>query len=60
MDRPPPLNLIRLGAEWIVTNGHLAADGSIHFPQEDPTEEVFGMNGTPPVNLPPGKPYSGR
>jgi hypothetical protein len=31
----PPLNLIRLGNEWIATNGDLAADGSIHFPDED-------------------------
>ena len=55
MDRPPPLNLIPFGNEWIMTNGELAADGSIHFPEEDPAEEVFGANGTPPVNIPPGQ-----
>jgi len=55
MDRPPPLNLVRLGKEWIVTNGELAADGSIRFPEEDPAEEVFVSNGIPPVNLPPGQ-----
>jgi hypothetical protein len=49
MDRPPPLNLIRLGSEWIATNGELAADGSIRFPENDPAEEVFGVNGVPPV-----------
>ncbi len=53
---PLPLNLIRLGHEWIITNGELAADGSIHFPEEDPAEEVFGRNGAPPDKLPPGTP----
>ena len=56
MDRPPPLNVIRLGNEWIVTNGELAADGSIRFPEEDSAEEVFVGNGTPRVSIPPGKP----
>ena len=56
IDRPPPLNVIRLGNEWIVTNGELAADGSIRFPEEDPAEEVFGGNGIPPDVIPPGKP----
>ncbi len=56
MDRPPPLNLIRLGNEWVVTNGELAADGSIRFPKDDPAEEVFAGNGTPSVNVPPGQP----
>lgn len=56
MEQPPLLNLIRLGNEWIVTNGQLAADGSIRFPKDDPAEEVFGWNGIPPVNIPPGKP----
>lgn len=55
MGRPPPLNLIPFGQEWIVTNGELAADGSIRFPAEDPAEEVFVGNGPAPVNLPPGK-----
>jgi hypothetical protein len=54
MDRPPPLNLIRLGTEWIVTNGVLAADGSIRFPEDDPAEEVFEENESPPVDSPPG------
>ena len=56
MDRPPPLNLIRLGNEWIVTNGELAANGSIRFPENDPVEEVFGTNGMAPDNNPPGTP----
>jgi hypothetical protein len=56
MDRPLPLNLIRFANEWIVTNGKLAADGTIQFPDEDPAEEVFVGNRTPPVNLPSGKP----
>ncbi len=61
MDRPPPLNVIRLGNEWLVTNGQLAADGHIRFPEDDPAEEVFSTNGTlpgniPPSNIPPGKP----
>ena len=56
MDRPPPLNLIRLGDEWIVTNGELAADGSVRFPEEDPVEEMFDGNATPPADMPPGKP----
>jgi hypothetical protein len=55
MDRPPSLNLIRLGNEWIVTNGELAADGSIRFPENDPAEEVFGVNGVPPLNSPSEK-----
>jgi hypothetical protein len=57
MDRPPPpLNLIRFANAWIVTNGKLAADGTIQFPDEDPAEEVFLSNGTPPANTPSGKP----
>jgi hypothetical protein len=56
MDRPRPLNFIRFANDWIVTNGELAADGTIQFPDEDPAEEVFVSNGTPPVNPPPGKP----
>jgi hypothetical protein len=57
MNRPPPLNLIRFANDWIVTNGELAADGSIQFPDEDPAEEVFFVsNGPPPVNMPSGKP----
>jgi hypothetical protein len=56
MDRPLPLNLIRLGDEWIITNGELAADGSLHFPETDPAEEVFGRNGPSSLQLPPGKP----
>jgi hypothetical protein len=56
MDRPPPLNFIRLGNDWIATNGELAADGSIHFPEEDPGEVVVGGNVAPPVNNPPSTP----
>jgi hypothetical protein len=56
MDQPPPLNVIRLGNDWIVTNGELAADGSIHFPEDDAAEEVFGGNGIPPADSPPGNP----
>ncbi len=56
MNHPPPLNLIQLGNEWIVTNGELAADGSIRFPEEDPCEEVFVGNGAHSVNIPTGKP----
>ena len=56
MDHPPPLNLIRFGDEWLVTNGELTADGHIRFPEEDPAEEVFVGKGTPPINLPSGKP----
>jgi hypothetical protein len=52
---PPPLNLIRLGSDWIVTNGELADDGSIRFPDEDPAEETFGANGAPPDSLPPSQ-----
>jgi len=55
MDRPPPLNIIRLGNEWLVTNGHLAAEGNIRFPEDDPAEEVFSTNGIPPGNIPPGQ-----
>ena len=55
MDRPPALNLIRFGNEWILTNGHVAADGSIHFPEDDSAEEVFSTNGTAPVSNQPGK-----
>ena len=56
MDQLPPLNLLRWGNDWLVTNGVLADDGSIRFPEEDPAEEVFGGNGTPSADLPPGKP----
>jgi hypothetical protein len=56
MDRPAPLNAIQLGNEWIVTNGHLAADGTVRFPEDDPAEEAFGTNSSPPANIPPGKP----
>jgi hypothetical protein len=56
VDQPLPLNLIQLGNEWIATNGELAADGSLHFPEEDPAEEVFGETKTPPVVHPPFKP----
>lgn len=56
MDRPRPLKIIRWGQEWLVTNGELAADGSIRFPEEDPAEEVFVGKGITPVNLPPGQP----
>jgi hypothetical protein len=56
MDRPAPLNLIRLGNEWIVTNGTLAADGSIRFPDDDPAEEVYGSYETLPINIMPSKP----
>jgi hypothetical protein len=51
-----PLNLVRLGKEWIATNGELGADDRLRFPEEDPAEEVFGANGAPPDKLPPGKP----
>jgi hypothetical protein len=56
MDRPPPLNLIRFGNEWIVTNGELAADGTVRFIEADPAEEVFVGNGAPPAKDPAGKP----
>lgn len=56
MVRPPPLNLICFGNQWIVTNGELTADGGIRFPEGDPAKEMFIENGTPPVNIPPGKP----
>jgi hypothetical protein len=56
MDRPPPLNLIRLGNEWIVTNGELAADGTIRYPEEDPAEEVFVGNRVPPLKDSSGTP----
>ena len=55
MDRPPPLSVIQLGDEWIVTNGQLAADGVVRFPEEDPAKEAFGTNCSPPANM-PGKP----
>jgi hypothetical protein len=58
MDRPRPLNLIRFANEWIVTNGELAADGTIQFPADDLSEEVFVGNGTPSVNKPSVKPPS--
>jgi hypothetical protein len=56
VERASPLNLIQLGNEWLGTNGELAPDGSIHFPEEDPAEEVFGENGTSSANIPPDKP----
>jgi hypothetical protein len=56
MDRPPPLNVIRLGTEWIVTNGELTADGTIRFPDEDSAEEVFVGNVPPHLDIPPGQP----
>jgi len=56
MDRPPLLKLIKLGNEWIVTNGELATDGTIRFPENDPAEEVFVGNAAPRVNVPPGQP----
>ena len=56
MDRPPALNVIRFGNEWVVTNGELAADGTLRFPEEDPAEEVFVGNGPPPANVPPDTP----
>jgi hypothetical protein len=56
MDYPPPLHLIRLGNEWLVTNGEPAADGSIRFPENDPAGEIFCGNGVPPANLPPSQP----
>jgi hypothetical protein len=56
MDRPPPLNVIQLGSEWIVTNGQLAADDTVRFPEVDPAEEAFGTNGSPRANIPTGKP----
>jgi hypothetical protein len=52
MNQPPPLNLIRLGDEWLVTNGELAADGSIRFPDDDPGEEVFVIREPPPDSTP--------
>jgi hypothetical protein len=55
VDQPPPLNIIHLKNEWLVTNGELAADGSLHFPEEDPAEEAFAGNGVPPIKFPPGK-----
>ena len=56
VDRPPPLNLIRFASEWIVTNGEMAADGTVQFPAEDPAEEVFVGNGAPSGNMPSNKP----
>ena len=50
MNRPPALNLIPFGQESLVTNGELALDGSVRFPEEDAAEEVFVGNGAPPVN----------
>jgi hypothetical protein len=58
MDRPPPLNVIRLANEWIVTNGQPAADGTIRFPDEDPAEEAFDTNGSHPADILPGKPQA--
>jgi hypothetical protein len=55
---PPPLNLIRLGNEWLVTNGVLAGDGSVQFPEADPSEEVFACDGMVPINTLPAKPTS--
>ncbi len=60
MDRPPPLNLIPFGNEWIVTNGELAADGTIRFPEGDAAEELFGEHGTPRVNAAPSDATSPR
>ena len=56
MDRPPPLNLIRLGNEWLVTNGQIGDDASIRFPEDDPAEETFDPNGSLPSERPPDKP----
>jgi hypothetical protein len=58
MDHPPPLNVIKLGNEWIVTNGVVAADGSIYFPKEDPGEDRSESGGPPTMicqkqSLPP-------
>jgi hypothetical protein len=50
------LNLIPLGDEWLVTNGELAADGTLRFPEDDPAEEVFGDNGPPPASRPASQP----
>jgi hypothetical protein len=55
VDHPPRLNLIRLGNEWIVTNGKLAADGSIRFPEGELAEEVFVVNDVSPDPDPPGE-----
>jgi hypothetical protein len=56
MDRPPPLNVIPFGTEWIATNGMLAPDGTIRFPEVDTAEEVFIPNETPRADSTPSQP----
>jgi hypothetical protein len=53
MNRPPPLNVIPLGNDWLATNGELTPDGKLRFPEDDPGEELFGNNSAPPIGPPP-------
>lgn len=56
MDQPPPLNVIQLGKEWLATNGQLDPAGTIHFPHDDPAEEIFVHAAAHPTDQVPGEP----
>jgi hypothetical protein len=52
------MNLIKVGDEWMMTNGELAPDGTLRFLDDDSAEESFVGKESPPSNVPPVPPSS--
>ena len=60
MDRPPPMKVIKIGEEWLVTDRDRNEDGSLRSPEMD-REEPFddkkeGLTPASPTLQPPPAP----